>query len=164
MVRRDGPGALTLEAVAAEAGLSKGGLLYHFPTKDDLLDAFLEDWVDRFERDIQAGVSEEGWAGAYVSACALDDPGAKGRATDVAILATLAGDPRRLAILRRRYADWQEQLVSASPDPVEATILRLAGDGLWFAELLGLAPPAGELRDQVLARLGERAREGSPPK
>ena len=30
VVRRDGAQALTLDAVAAEAGVSKGGLLYHF--------------------------------------------------------------------------------------------------------------------------------------
>ena len=30
VVRRDGARALTLDAVAAEAGVSKGGLLYHF--------------------------------------------------------------------------------------------------------------------------------------
>ena len=39
VVRRDGAQALTLDAVAAEAGVSKGGLLYHFKTKRELLDA-----------------------------------------------------------------------------------------------------------------------------
>ena len=31
-----GPGAATLDAVAAAAGVSKGGLLYHFASKDAL--------------------------------------------------------------------------------------------------------------------------------
>ena len=36
---------------------------------------------------------------------------------------------------------------------MEATVARLAADGLWLADLLGLAPPAGELREHVLARM-----------
>ena len=35
---------------------------------------------------------------------------------------------------------------------MEATVARLAADGLWLADLLGMAPPEGELRDRVLAR------------
>jgi len=31
-----GPSSVTLEAVADRAGLSKGGLLYHFPSKSAL--------------------------------------------------------------------------------------------------------------------------------
>jgi hypothetical protein len=37
-------------------------------------------------------------------------------------------------------------------------VARLATDGLWFADLLGFAPPRGELRERVLARLLELAR------
>jgi hypothetical protein len=33
VVLRDGVTHLTLDAVAAETGISKGGLLYHFPSK-----------------------------------------------------------------------------------------------------------------------------------
>jgi hypothetical protein len=36
--------------------------------------------------------------------------------------------------------------------------LRLAADGLWFADLFGLAPPAGELRGQVLREINALAR------
>ena len=39
---RDGVSAMTLEAVAREAGLSKGGLLYHFASKDELIAAMLQ--------------------------------------------------------------------------------------------------------------------------
>src|SRR5687767_7614478 len=42
IVRRDGGARLTLDAVAAEAGVSKGGVLYHFPNKDALIGAMLD--------------------------------------------------------------------------------------------------------------------------
>src|SRR5690606_9822070 len=35
VARRDGPGAVTVEAVIREAGVSRGGLMYHFPSKLD---------------------------------------------------------------------------------------------------------------------------------
>src|SRR5215813_897027 len=48
VIARQGIANVTLEAVAAEAGMSKGGLLHHFPTKDDLLEALVtrcaENW------------------------------------------------------------------------------------------------------------------------
>ena len=39
VVLRDGAGQLTMDAVAAEAGVSKGGVLYAFSSKDALIDA-----------------------------------------------------------------------------------------------------------------------------
>src|SRR5262245_31273340 len=48
VVVRQGIGNLTLEAVAAEAGMSKGGLLHHFPSKDRLIEGMVvrcaENW------------------------------------------------------------------------------------------------------------------------
>jgi AcrR family transcriptional regulator len=41
VVVRQGIANLTLDAVAAEAGMSKGGLLHHFPTKDRLVEALV---------------------------------------------------------------------------------------------------------------------------
>jgi AcrR family transcriptional regulator len=45
---RNGARGTTLGDIAAEAGVSQAGLLYHFPTKDDLLHAVL-DRRDEFE-------------------------------------------------------------------------------------------------------------------
>ena len=42
---------LTLEAVAAQANLSKGGLLYHFPTKDALIEALVTTSHARFNQE-----------------------------------------------------------------------------------------------------------------
>ena len=54
MIRRDGAQKLTLDAVAAESGVSKGGVLYHFATKRALVDGLLERWLDDFDRRLEA--------------------------------------------------------------------------------------------------------------
>ena len=70
------------------------------------------------------------------------------RATEFGLLAAMVDQPATLERVRERYAAWQEQLADEAADPVEATVARLAADGLWLHDLLGLAPPAGELREQ----------------
>jgi AcrR family transcriptional regulator len=147
VIRRDGPQALTLEAVAAEAGVSKGGLLYHFASKRELLDGVVQRWLDEFQDDIDA--AGPGFLPGYVRA----SDGAK--AEEAGLLAALVADPDVLATVRERYATWQDRVVTEGGDPVEATVARLAADGLWLADLLGMAPPEDELRERVLARLLE---------
>jgi AcrR family transcriptional regulator len=147
VIRRDGPQALTLDAVAAQAGVSKGGLLYHFKSKRELLDGLVGRWMDDFQRDIDA---ESGnFARRYVAA----NDGA--HAEEVGMLAALVADPQVLAAVRDRHETWQDRVTSEGGDPVDATVARLAADGLWLADLLGTAPPRGELRERVLARLLE---------
>jgi AcrR family transcriptional regulator len=155
VVRRDGPRALTLDAVAAEAGVSKGGLLYHFSTKEALVDALIEDWLDRFESEVEESAADEGWAHAYARISEAGPRSTEERATDVALVVAVASGPQGLEAVRRRYAAWQRRLVADASDPVDATIVRLAADGLWIADLLGLAPPTGRLRRAVRARLEE---------
>ena len=52
VVLRDSVMSLTLEAVAREANLSKGGVLYHFATKEALIQAMLERLIQYYERAI----------------------------------------------------------------------------------------------------------------
>lgn len=155
VVRREGPGALTLEAVAAEAGVSKGGLLYHFATKDDLIEALIEDWLDGFEAEVAELAADRGWARAYARVAGARS--AAQRAMDVALVVAVASGPRALEKARSAYPAWQKRVVSDASDPVDATVVRLAADGLWIADLLDLAPPTGRLRRRVLARLDELA-------
>src|SRR5580704_14136356 len=54
VVLRDGVAHLTLEATAAEVGLSKGGVLYHFPTRDALVLGMVSTIIDDFDGDIEA--------------------------------------------------------------------------------------------------------------
>jgi AcrR family transcriptional regulator len=158
VIRRDGAQALTLDAVAAEAGVSKGGLLYHFKSKRQLLDAMVARWMDEWEAEFDADTSGDGFVASFVRTSHLGGAGQEQRAVETGLLAAIAAEPAVLAAVRDRYATWQDRVEREGSDPVEATVARLAADGLWLADLLGLAPPQGQLREQVLARLLELAR------
>ena len=144
VVHRDGAQALTLDAVAREAEVSKGGLLYHFKSKNDLVNAMVERWMAEFQREIDE--ADEHFVRGYVKASAP-------AGNELGMLAALVADPSLLVAVRRQYGIWQDRVEREGRDPVDATVARLAADGLWLAELLGMGPPTGVLRDQVLERL-----------
>ncbi|WP_451916746.1 TetR/AcrR family transcriptional regulator [Actinomadura keratinilytica] len=65
-----GTQALTLSAVADRAGVSKGGLLYHFPTKEALVTALVRRVIAEFDELIDSfdDGSPTGYSRAYVQA------------------------------------------------------------------------------------------------
>jgi AcrR family transcriptional regulator len=149
VIRRDGAQALTLDAVAAEAGVSKGGVLYHFGTKRALIDGLIGGWLDEFGARLDA----EDFAASYVRACdiagAAPDVGAK----EFGMLAALIHEPEGLEVARQRYADWMERMLGGALAREDAWLVRLAADGLWYSDLLGIAAPQGDDRRRVMARL-----------
>ncbi|HWV20566.1 MAG TPA: TetR/AcrR family transcriptional regulator [Devosia sp.] len=60
VVLRDGAGQLTMDAVAAEAGVSKGGVLYAFPSKDALIDALFARVFAAMDAIAEAFLAAEG--------------------------------------------------------------------------------------------------------
>ncbi|MFB9328095.1 TetR/AcrR family transcriptional regulator [Paenibacillus aurantiacus] len=156
LVREMGASHLTLDAVAREAGVSKGGLLYHFPTKEALIQAALNDFLDRFDSDTDAEATRNtalnnGWAQAYL--IQTFDISKDDLQMSFGILAAAANNPDLLAPMRQRYDLWQSRMTAECKDPVEATVVRLAADGLFFCELFNFAPLEGQLRADVLAYL-----------
>jgi AcrR family transcriptional regulator len=69
VVLRSGVLGLTLEAVAREAKLSKGGLLYHFATKEALVQAMLERLIQHYEREIAQQQQDDAAPGHWTRAC-----------------------------------------------------------------------------------------------
>jgi AcrR family transcriptional regulator len=144
VVMRDGAQALTLDAVALEAEVSKGGLLYHFKSKRELVEGMIERWLAEFQREMDE--ADPAFVRGYVKASAPVG-------NELGMLAALIGDPSLLVAVRKQYGIWQDRVEREGRDPVDATVARLAADGLWLAELLGMGPPTGELREHVLQRL-----------
>lgn len=164
IVLGDGAKKLTLDAVAREAGVSKGGLLYHFPSKDALVAEMVEHLaVERFERELERRMDESNespppdgsWVRAYVDATFEPEDQDRNLAVQSGLFAAVANDPALLEPLRQRYGALQERTENDGVDPALATVARLASDGLWFLELFDIPAVEGELREQVLKALRE---------
>jgi len=57
LIAAEGLQALTLDRVARDAGLSKGGLLYHFSSKEQLIEALVNRVISRLEAETAQCVS-----------------------------------------------------------------------------------------------------------
>ena len=163
IVLASGASGLTLEAVAAEAGLSKGGLLYHFATKEELLTGMVERLVALTEANIEkSGGGDRGegsWSRGYL-ACAVDPSGREPfDRLATSVLAAAANDPALLAPLRAQERVWRERRRADGLDPVTAAIVRLAADGLWMNDLFGIEVLSAQERKAVAARLEEMTRQ-----
>ncbi len=152
VVREEGAAQLTLDRVAKEAGVSKGGLLYHFPSKDALITALLTSYVENTDAQLQAHVENDANPGAWARAnlaLIADETSYLEGGTATALLAAALTNPRLLSGAREAYRRWQQQAETDDLEPGLGTLLRLALDGWWFACLLDLAPPQGEEREAL---------------
>jgi AcrR family transcriptional regulator len=156
IVRNEGVAQLTLEAVAIKAGVSKGGLLYHFSNKEALIRGLVDELTYNYVEDIQERVNADNsqngkWSRAYVEATfkELED----GLNMSSGLLAAIFTNPELLQKLQNQYVTWQKNIENEQTDSVGPTIARLAADGLWFAEIFGLAPLEKGLRERVLNEL-----------
>jgi excisionase family DNA binding protein len=134
----EGASGLTIERVAAVAGMSVGGVLYHFPTKAALVDGVVDDFLAQFEADWTAArAAGSAAADAYVE-LTLDARGDHRRAR--AVLLAAADRPEATARIQRRVAAWYRTIAAESEDPDDAVRRCLAADALWLFDLLGLRP------------------------
>jgi AcrR family transcriptional regulator len=156
LIESGGVATLTLEAVAAAAGVSKGGLLHHFRSKDALLTAVIQHHVDVHEAQwlklagakgaddpaLEAALiqgylqrSFDGAATTYLSARALFGIAA----FNPALLEPVKDYfKRRADFIRRRQRHARELLA-----------FMLMADGLSLFDALGTPPVEGALRSGV---------------
>ncbi len=139
LARSDGPGHLSLDAVAQRAGVSKGGLLYHFPSKTKLLEALVEEFLSNFdgmlrarETDARKDVLISAYVEFFLNERRLGDPPPSG------LLAALAEDPELLAPVRRYERDFLDRIRANASDPALATLAFLAVHGIRAMELLNV--------------------------
>lgn len=147
VVARQGIGKLTLDAVANEAGISKGGLLHHFPSKDKLVEALVRRCADN-------------WRACYTQAYEQtpQGPGRMARAilghclsdaecwteelqqNSSAVFAALAQNPQLIKPMRDVYSDLHKKILQDGLAPGVSEAVVAAIDGLWLNWVLGLVP------------------------
>jgi AcrR family transcriptional regulator len=130
-----GTQGLTLSAVADRAGVSKGGLLYHFPSKEALVRGLVERLVEEFDALIAS--YDTGGPGSYTRAfveanlAVVRDHDQSRMLRRWATVSAAAADPALLAQVREAMHRWHRLDPADDPDPVAAQVARLAAEGLW---------------------------------
>lgn len=166
VLARGGASAVTLESVAAEAGLSKGGLLYHFKTKQALYAGLLADAEADVVAQMATRTARMSAARAYLD-FALPESDLEAASTSALIAAVRADDsvgPDAAAALVAGFHRWDEPLLAEVGDPVLAQTIRLVGLGLYLGSVAGIPIPDAALLAELTERLARQAEVSSGPR
>lgn len=156
IAHENGAGNLSLDAVAARAGVSKGGLLYHFPTKAALMRSMVETFVARVEADLEETSKNGGnLLAAFVCVtgdeCSKPVPGAAG------VLAAIAEDPDFLKPVKEFQRRLLDRLQSRAANADDVLLVYLALEGLRSLRLFDLDVLTQEEQERALAAMKARA-------
>lgn len=143
IVARHGPAHLTLETAANEAKVSKGGLFYHFRSKEALLEAMIRRSMHLLETEhtkVAESLTGErnGKLKANIIGTLRHLEGQRPVLT--AVVAAIANDPKLVEPMRESFRnDFQALCKELNLRMEDVAILFLASQGLLLMELLGLS-------------------------
>jgi AcrR family transcriptional regulator len=143
----------TLDAVAERAGISKGGLVYTFATKDGLVRAALEREVSRFQDAVRQRLGDMPldpleMVLAHIEE-ALDEDDAATRKAAYLVTA-LVHAPEMLEPVRRYYRALLDPLRSECGEVQEVRHALLAVEGIFLLRGLGFVEVSADEQKSVL--------------
>jgi AcrR family transcriptional regulator len=163
---RDGVLAMTLDAVAKEAGVSKGGLLHHFASKDDLIATLLQHYSMKVQIALEAAMAaDENPRGRFFRSFVrtILEPALTGETPCpglaelprfiTAILVAAANNPKLLDPLRARMIGMRERLLAEGPNGLRQVALWPAIYGLLLWKHLGIIADDDPLRQSMIKEL-----------
>ena len=156
LILTHGAAHLTLDQVAQDAGISKGGLLHHFPTKDELLIGLMQRSFDLFRSRIDhhraalaPGVGQ--WLRAYIVASFEAAPEEERLTKALFILA--ANSPAVFAAKQNELTDLVPPIPYDGLPAARFLAIQLACDGFWFSQSAGMIHLEGPMRAALQAEL-----------
>jgi AcrR family transcriptional regulator len=163
IVETRGAGHLTFETLAEESGVTRGGITYHFRTKEELLKALIEadiaDWSTASEQlggDAGLHCPKACRMIGHVRSSLADEDDAHKRFVTGMISAAMV-DPNLLDPVRHHLAaeftDWQWDDAD-----LERYLLLLAADGLFWNQLFNVSPLPPEARPRLAALIEAKVR------
>ena len=152
----------TLDAVAERAGISKGGLVYTFATKDGLVRAALEREMARFQEAVGKrlggrSVKPFELVLAHIEE-ALDEDDATTRKAAFLVTA-LVHAPDMMEPARRYYRELLDPLLPESGDAQKVRNALLAVEGIFLLRGLGFVEVSEEEHKSVLLHARDIVRE-----
>jgi len=175
VAQREGFSGLTIDAVAREAGISKGGLFHYFPTKQHLLQAVVEHFgleaaavlknrIERIPADEKARMIRAMFSVAFPefhgSSPETDPEHQYMRSHRDFMLGMMVAsrDNRDLVLRLRGQTRMLMQSLLSDPETANKELLLwLAMDGLWMWRLMGIVEDADDLYQTIGRMLVEEA-------
>ncbi|WP_222184300.1 TetR/AcrR family transcriptional regulator [Geminicoccus harenae] len=163
VIAEAGAAGLTIDAVAARAGISKGGVLYCYPSKRALVDALLERDLGGFAADARrlAGSDPDAPVArllGHVAATRAEPEGCRAKAAS--LLTAAIRTPGEQEPIR---ADYRRILAGADTGTAEgrrALLAFFAAEGMFLLRGLGFVSLPAEDWDLLLAEAEELGRQG----
>lgn len=153
IIARDGASRLTLDAIAKESGVSKGGLLHQFPNKRAVLAALLEYQAGYYTTFAEAFMETHGAAyaePALAAQIAMFREIVKGpNSVAFAILAVAAQEPAFMSPVRLRDEETVALILKQAKNPGRSLSRLFSARGLALSSLLGTCPLTDAERDQM---------------
>ncbi len=162
---RDGLNSLTLDGVATETGLSKGGVTHHFGSKDELLNGVLAHFSQHVESRLTTAVADDPnsrfrWIRAMLDFIYPNRKRKKGELPTngfmTAILAATTHSRELSPAIRELAKRLQQRLLNDSDGELDQLMMWLAMDGLFLWEFAGLIETSDKLHKRVVARMREQ--------
>ncbi len=156
-----GAAHLTLDAVAEKSGVSKGGLLYHFPSKEALIDGMMSRLIERGLKARDAAVAEmpsdpAKELKAEIKTLLVNTEADK--PVRVAMLAAVANHPTLMCKIREIHRKRFEAQVQYANFEKRSLVI-LSTFGLFFLELLQVSPFSADQRARLIEALLQFADE-----
>jgi len=146
-----GAGNVALDAIALRAGVSKGGLLYHFPSKSDLFAALAVRLAASIDQMIVDAPTEPVALIRWYLTATSDNADAENTLWRSLLSAIHSVDDEFSAALTLLFTRYSTPLQILQPELAEH--VRLVGDGLYLNSLIGNTPPAPELLERIVEDL-----------
>ena len=161
VVSEQGLRRFSLDAVAEIAGVSKGGLLYNFPTKSELLKAMVARHVEEFSDQFDSAcerLAGEGMRNSVIRAylTTFRDYFCVKEQSPSGFLAAIAEEPDLLDPVREQNARIVSEIRSKSDNPKLAMAAFLAIAGIRHTQLFSLDCMSREETLGVIDHLLER--------
>lgn len=120
-----------MDATARRAGVSKGGLLYHFGSKSALEAGMIARLHGLVDEDVTRIATAEDGVEYYLRSSAMDDDALDRAIIAVSRLAQNGSEGARAALAHTRTA-WAEALRPLVRDQAALDLVILLGDGLYY--------------------------------
>jgi AcrR family transcriptional regulator len=162
VVAESGATHLTLDAVAKSAGVSKGGLLYHFPSKEALLEGMLSRHFHDVDAEVAKRIAGRGKKTSRADllrerVSVLLEFHPERPAVGAAMVAASADNPEHMSVCRAEYRKLLNEFAKLPGGFERAALVLLGVQGLLLAELLHLSPYTPEERARLVKALQRAA-------